>query len=391
MGDSIRAGVHTRGHMPRLAFLLLALLPIVANCAIAFVSLRDLARSNAETERSLEAILLLNRIENLVQDSARNQRTYRVYGDPRLLDAYRKDQAELPVKLQRMRDLVMEDGSDPDLLARVSALIEQDTAALAESLTPIEPPPLAGALPPELATGMARAKAIGAAIDNDRDGEERLIAGRSAADASHGRTAFASVVLGSGGSVALVGIIFGLMRRDLRRSERLAESHSGALQESEQLFRSIFEESPLGKVLVEPDGRHIVQANPAFCQMLGYPTHDMIGRNLFDLVHVDDRALLSDAVEQVSRSSCDVLGDAEMRHVTHSGAIAWTRSRLTQLSGGGGARHSYCSSSGTSPTKSGSRRSCAKPRRWRRLASSPAALPTISTIFSVSSSATWSF
>ena len=38
----------------------------------------------------------------------------------------------------------------------------------------------------------------------------------------------------------------------VRRSERLAESHSGALRESEQLFRSIFEESPLGKVLVEP-------------------------------------------------------------------------------------------------------------------------------------------
>src|SRR6202012_1096908 len=95
---------------------------------------------------------------------------------------------------------------------------------------------------------------------------------------------------------------------------------------------------PLGKVLVEPDGRHIVQANPAFCQMLGYPTEDVIGRNLFDLVHVDDRALLSDAVNQPARSSRDVLGDAEMRHVTHSGAIAWTRSRLTQLGGWGGRK-----------------------------------------------------
>ena len=47
MGDSIRAGVYTRGHKLRLAFLLLALLPIVANGVIAFVSLRDLARSNA--------------------------------------------------------------------------------------------------------------------------------------------------------------------------------------------------------------------------------------------------------------------------------------------------------------------------------------------------------
>ena len=58
-------------------------------------------------------------------------------------DAYRKAQAELPAKLQRLRDLVTEDGSDPDRLERVSALIAQDTAALAASLTPIEPGPLA--------------------------------------------------------------------------------------------------------------------------------------------------------------------------------------------------------------------------------------------------------
>ena len=82
MSDSIRAGAYTRGRKLRLAFLLLALLPIIANGVIAFVSLRDLARSNAETERSLEAILLLERVGDLVQDSARDQRAYRVYGDP---------------------------------------------------------------------------------------------------------------------------------------------------------------------------------------------------------------------------------------------------------------------------------------------------------------------
>jgi PAS domain S-box-containing protein len=338
MGDSIRAGIYTRGHMPRLAFLLLALLPIVANGVIAFVSLRDLARTSAETERSLESILLLERIGDLSDASGRDQRTYRVYGDPQLLGAYRKAQAEMPAKLQRLRDLVAEDGSDPDRLERVSSLITQDSAALAASLTPIEPGPIGRSLPPELATSIARTQAIGAAIEQHLDGEERLIAERTAASASLGRTAFASVVLGSAGSIALLGFIFGLMRRDLGRSERLAESQSGALRESEQLFRSIFEESPMGKVLVEPDGRHIVQANPAFCQMLGYPSDAMIGRNLFDLVHIDDRELLSDAVEQASRFSRDVLGDAEMRHVTHSGAIAWTRSRLTQLSGWGGRK-----------------------------------------------------
>ena len=338
MSDTIRARIRALGHMPRLAFLLLALLPIVANGVIAFVSLRDLARTTVATERSLKAILLLKRVEDLAGDSARDQRAYRVFDDPAQLGAYRKARAELAAKLPSLRDLVTEDGRDPDGLGSLASLIAQDTAALASSLTPIERHPLERSRPPELAASIARTEAIDASIEDHLDAEERLIAGRSAANASHGRIAFASVVLGSSGSIVLLGIIFGLMRRDLRRSERLAESHSGALRESEQLFRSIFEESPIGKVLVESDGRHILQSNPAFCQMLGYPPDDMVGRNLFDLVHVDDRELLSDAVEQASSSSRDVLGDAEMRHVTHSGTVAWTRSRLTQLSGWGGRK-----------------------------------------------------
>ncbi len=335
MSDTVRARTPTRGHMPRLAFLLLALLPIVANGVIAFVSLRDLARSRAETERSLEAILLLERVDDLAEDSARDQRAYRVYGDPQRLDAYRKAQAALPAKLQNLRDLVTEDGSDPDRLERVSALIAQDTAALAATLTPIEPHARAGSLPPELVASIARSDAIGAAIEDRLNGEERLIAQHFAAIASSTRVVLGSVVLGSVGGIALVGVIFGLMHRDLRRSERLAAANSGALAESEEQFRHIFEESPIGIVLAKQDGQRIVQASPAFCHIVGYRAEEIVGHDLLDVVHVDDREPLSDAIEQVrSGGDCTtVLEGPEIRHVTRSGVIAWARVRLTRLSG----------------------------------------------------------
>ena len=92
------------------------------------------------------------------------------------------------------------------------------------------------------------------------------------------------------------------MRRDLRRSERLAATHSGALQESEQRFRRVFEESPLGILLAENDGQRIVQANPAFCRMLGADAEQIIGRTIGELVHVDDRELLSDAIRRGTES-----------------------------------------------------------------------------------------
>ena len=88
------------------------------------------------------------------------------------------------------------------------------------------------------------------------------------------------------------------MRRDLRRSDQLAATHSGALQESEQRFRRVFDESPLGMLLAEQDGQHIVQANPAFCRMLGYRRRGDGRQDDPELTHVDDRELLIDAIRR---------------------------------------------------------------------------------------------
>ena len=50
---------------------------------------------------------------------------------------------------------------------------------------------------------------------------------------------------------------------DIRRAD-------SALFESEYRFRRIFEGSPFGMTLSEGEDRRILQANPAFCEMLGY-------------------------------------------------------------------------------------------------------------------------
>ena len=119
--------------------------------------------------------------------------------------------------------------------------------------------------------------------------------------------------------VALIGLVFGVMRRDLHRSERLAATHSDALRESEQRFRRVFDESPLGILLVENDSQRIVQANPAFCRMLGGDAEQIIGRTIGELMHIDDRELLSDAIRRGTGPDLGI----EARYVTHAAAIAW--------------------------------------------------------------------
>ena len=101
------------------------------------------------------------------------------------------------------------------------------------------------------------------------DGEERWILGR-------GRMVFDA----AGTPVRLSGMDVDITAR--KRSE-------AALRESEDRFRQVFEQSPLGKATLGPDFR-LREVNPALCRMLGYVQDELVGRNLLDIVHPEDRA-----------------------------------------------------------------------------------------------------
>ena len=60
-----------------------------------------------------------------------------------------------------------------------------------------------------------------------------------------------------------------------------------ALRESEERFRKVFTEGPLGIMLVGTDGR-IQHANQHFCDMLGYSEDEMIAVGLAGIAHPDD-------------------------------------------------------------------------------------------------------
>ena len=59
------------------------------------------------------------------------------------------------------------------------------------------------------------------------------------------------------------------------------------LRESEERFRNIFEEAPIGMAVVGMDGT-LLQVNKAFCAMLGYGEQELAARTLSDITHPDD-------------------------------------------------------------------------------------------------------
>jgi PAS domain S-box-containing protein len=104
-----------------------------------------------------------------------------------------------------------------------------------------------------------------------------------------------------------------------------------AYQASEERFRLIFEESPIGILLFDSEFR-VVQANPAFAQMLEIGPSEMEGMSVIQLTHPEDR-------EACRRSSADLFTGEnpyfriEKRFVRGDGATVWAAVSATTIPG----------------------------------------------------------
>jgi len=95
------------------------------------------------------------------------------------------------------------------------------------------------------------------------------------------------------------------------------------LRLSEERFRNIFEDGPIGMVLVDLN-REIVTANEVFCRLLGYSAQELAGQRMVDLTYEEDR-------EQSLKFSAQLLAGTipqtqlEKRYVRKDGGIVWAK------------------------------------------------------------------
>ncbi len=114
------------------------------------------------------------------------------------------------------------------------------------------------------------------------------------------------------------------MCRDIRDRVRLdAERQQAvnALKESEERFRSTFEQSALGIVEANLDG-HMVQVNQKFCQMIGYSAADLRGKTYRDITHPDDIAAENANVQRLLSGEITSF-EMEKRYLRADGSLLW--------------------------------------------------------------------
>lgn len=111
-------------------------------------------------------------------------------------------------------------------------------------------------------------------------------------------------------------------------------SHAArALQQSETRFRSMFEASALGVMLIDVD-RHVLAANDAMRRMLGISPEELAGMDVSRLLRPDDL----DAIVQSLTALVDgkvSRADLEARMQRIDGRVVWARAIGSMVPGGG--------------------------------------------------------
>ncbi|MBV8170036.1 MAG: PAS domain S-box protein, partial [Alphaproteobacteria bacterium] len=111
-------------------------------------------------------------------------------------------------------------------------------------------------------------------------------------------------------------------------AETMAE-REGALRESEQRFRRVFEESPLGKATADANFR-FREVNPALCRMVGYAPDELLAMSFLDLVHPEDRAACRRHAGEIMSGAIDQ-HRIEERFVRKTGEIFWVAVNMAPI------------------------------------------------------------
>ena len=120
-----------------------------------------------------------------------------------------------------------------------------------------------------------------------------------------------------------------MVNEELQKDIAMRKLAEDKLRESEERFRRIFEDGPLGIVIFSPSFR-IFNTNKAMCEMLGYTKQELSGRSLEDITYPEDREKTIELAGQMLRGEVPLF-QLEKRCVKKNGDILWTSMTTTAL------------------------------------------------------------
>ncbi|MBF0379527.1 MAG: PAS domain S-box protein [Magnetococcales bacterium] len=116
-------------------------------------------------------------------------------------------------------------------------------------------------------------------------------------------------------------------QNELELQSRERQKAENALILSEERFRHVFEYASMGIGLTSLVGT-IIDVNSAFSDFIGYSKKQLIGMNVMDITHPDDRDLTRQRVDNIRKGS-PFLRKVEKRYIHKNGSILWAVARIS--------------------------------------------------------------
>lgn len=102
-----------------------------------------------------------------------------------------------------------------------------------------------------------------------------------------------------------------------------------AQQHAQDLFRGAIEYAASGVALISPGGR-VLLVNRALSDMLGYPSHEMVGKQYVEIVHPDERAASLKTIARMTSGEIPHF-QARKRFVRQDGEVIWVLITVTLM------------------------------------------------------------
>jgi PAS domain S-box-containing protein len=131
-------------------------------------------------------------------------------------------------------------------------------------------------------------------------------------------------------TVYVAGKISGIFSANLEREEQKRNLAEAALRESEERFRSTFENSMVGMCLCRPDFTY-ESANSIFCSMVGYTEAELQTMTFADITHPDHVGADIENVKKLQRGEIPAY-KTEKRYIRKNGTVFWASITVSVLS-----------------------------------------------------------